>query len=369
MKKQKKNFKEWLENSIFYCGDFYVKLSFTILFIVIFIISFFAFNGYKYLFSVEYADNLRGYNFQIHTIDVEQGDCFLIRLPQKKCMLIDTGEEKYSNRVHEYINQFFISEGISQIDYFVLTHPDSDHIGGAKSIIDKFKVKSLLRPPIYSLFEKETGKDSLNLDVDESIIYNQTIKEGYDKGINIEFFEKGKTINLGGCKLEFLSPKLQKYSSSNDYSAVMMFSQQTKKFLFMGDAEKEIEKTIIKEYGDYLKADLLKVGHHGSNTSTSQELLDIVNPQIAVISCSGSSTLFPHNDVINRLENKEVNIITTAEKGNFVLGIRNDKLIFAVAERSTNLLALLLCIILTIVIIIWENPFKRRKTFILQKKT
>lgn len=366
--KKDKSLKNIFKDSILNTNEFYVKLCFTILFVVIFVVSFFSFEGYKYFYSVIYADEFKGYNFQIHTINVEQGDCFLLKFPNNQCMLIDTGEEEYSEIVCEYIDQFFIAENIKKIDYLLLTHPDTDHIGGAKAIMKKYKVETLLRPPVYSYSENLRSEATQNFDVDESLIYDEVIMYAYENGINNQIFQKGMKFDFGGCKAEFLSPKLQSYSSNN-YSGVVMFSLQNKKFLFMGDAESEIEQELIQEYGNSLRADVLKVGHHGSNTSSSQDFIDVVAPEFALISNGGNSRYFPNTSVVNRLENANASILSTAEQGNFVVGIKNNSIVYSIAKRPPNIIALIFALVLIVVFIIWENPFKKYKALFLQKKT
>lgn len=362
MKQKEVDFKSKFKNSVFYTNDFYVKLCFTILFIAIFIVSFFSFGGVKYFYSTAYADSFKGYNFQIHAIDVGHGDCFLIKLPNDESMLIDAGKENNSLVVCEYINQFLSFENLKQIDYFVLTHADSDHIGGAKNIINNFKVANLLRPPVYSVTESQTSYATEDFETDEGFLYDEVIMRAYEKGVSSQYFYQGMTIQFGDCKLEFLSPQINaKGLSSNNYSGVMMFHYQAKKFLFMGDAEEEIEKGLINKYGTNLKADVLKVGHHGSATSSSKEFLELVAPEYAIISSEGNSSYFPDFNVVQNLKNSDSTLLPTYEFGNLVVSIKNDEIIYAKAQRLPNYLALIFAVVLIFVLIIWENPIKKDK--------
>lgn len=354
--------------NIFTNGEIYVKLSFTVLLISLFVVLFIALNGYQYFYSTIYADDLKGANFQIHTINVEQGDCFLIKFPSNECMLIDTGEKEYSNKVCEYISQFLHEENLTKIDYLLLTHPDSDHIGGATVIMNRFKVDKLLRPPIYSYSESMLPTAVMNFNVDNSQIYDEIIKYSYANSIEMDFFSQGLTFDFNGCNLEFLSPKLEKYSDSNDYSAVVMISQENKKFLFMGDAEKEIENKLINEYGDSLKADVLKVGHHGSITSTSQQFIEKVMPSYAIISSGGNSKFFPNSQIIDRLENSNAQVLSVAKLDNFVLSIKNNDITYKVAERPPNFPALIFLIVLFLILIVWKYPILKNKELIFTKK-
>ena len=250
-----------------------LKASIIFFIVAITIGCFFFFDGIKIFASSTYVDSFKGSEFQIHTIDVENGDAFLIRLPENKTMLIDCGEEEYSDRVVSYINQYFASEGLHQIDYFVITHPDSDHCGSGKSIIDNFRVKNLYRPTINAKSESITSQEQSEYKTSSSVLYDQLIMAATRQGTNMIFSTKGEEISLKNCKIQFLSPSETTYNEDNNYSAVIMIKYYTKKFLFMGDADNIIEKTLIEEYGSELQADVLKVGHHGSKTSTTQDFL------------------------------------------------------------------------------------------------
>lgn len=364
MKKQK--LKESLKE-VLIRGEIWVKFGFAILFISILVVSFFVFDGYQYFYSTTYANAYKGYYFQIHTIDVGKGDCFLIKFPNNECMLIDTGEEIYANTISEYIKQFFHAEKITKIDYLLLTHPDSDHIGGANTILNDFKVETLLRPPVYSYSESQLSSSTRNFIVDDSLTYDETIMTAYDKGMKIEVFSKGMTLNFGDCKAEFLSPKLSTYSNSNNYSAVIMFQQQNKKFLFMGDAQDEIENALIDEYGDYLKADVLKVGHHGSNTSSSQSFLEKVRPSYAILSCPKNSKYFPDKEVSQRLQAVGTEIISTAKNGNFVMTIKNNSIVFSKSYRPINYAAIIFSVLLIVSLILFKLTFKNKGSIFIKK--
>lgn len=360
MKKQKKNFKTLFLNSPFSKNDFYVKLSFTILFVVIYIIIFLTNHGFIYFESYIYTDSYKYYPFQVHLIDVEHGDALLIRFTNNQTMLIDTGQEQYSDRVLSYIRQYMYIENLNKIDYLVLTHPDSDHVGSAKEVINTFQVDNIYRPKIYSISEKDLPSSTEGYSTDNTLAYDEAIMAGYNKNCNMIYSEKDILLQLGGCKVEFLSPKLSSYSQSNNYSSVIMITYQTKKFLFTGDSETLIENQLIADYGDYLKADVLKVSHHGSNTSTSQEFLEYVKPKYALISCENNSSLFPSTQVKQRLENYGTTILTTAKLGNFVLTVDNQEVIYSVGTKENNL-ALILSLFVIIVLIMWQNPFKNMK--------
>ena len=361
MKKEKKSLSQRFKESMFNDGEFYVKLCFTILFVVLFVVSFYSFQGYQYFYSNVYADELKENNFQIHVVNVKQGDCFLIKLPNNQCMIIDCGKEQYKEAVKEYISQFLYEENLKQIDYLVLTHPDSDHVGGAESVLKTFKVASLLRPPVYSLSEREYAI-SQEYPIDEGVEYDNAISVAYAKDIQTEIFYKGLKLSFGGCEVEFLSPQLKNTYTSNNLSAVMMFTYQTKKFLFMGDAEEQVEQELLLNYGENLKADVLKVGHHGSKTSTSLNFLNAVKPSYAIISSGNSSEYFPHLEVVERLEKMNTKILRTSVLNNFVIGLQKEQIVYVKAQRPANYSAIIFSFLLIFNLIVWEKPILKNNT-------
>ena len=336
-----------------------LKTSLSLLILAIFLVIFFAFNGSHIFYSTAYVSAFKGNEFQIHTINVGQGDSFLIRLPNDKTMLIDCGGYDKGDIVSSYVKQYFKNENLSKIDYFVLTHPDIDHIGGGKVIIDTFEIENLYRPKYYSVYEEENSLIEEDYKISDSYTYDYIVKKAYQKNINMIFSEKGLAINESGFTVEFLSPKKDFYSASNDYSAVIMISCQDKKALFMGDASTEIESTLVSDYGDNLKADILKLGHHGSKTSTSEEFLDIVNPSYAIISVDkNNSYSLPDISVLNRLNERGIKYNSTSTDGNFVFSVENDEVKVALENKNKLDVALLLSITIVLMLIVWAIPIK-----------
>ena len=125
----------------------------------------------------------------------------------------------------------------------------------------------------------------------------------------------------------------------------------------MGDAESKVEEEMIDMYGDELKADVLKVGHHGSKTSSSQKFLQFVNPQITILSCADKSTILPSIEVVDRLTDMQIKIASTANEGNFSMRVNNSEVEFAKAKRKPNYLVIILTIEMILVFIVWKSPF------------
>lgn len=235
-------------------------------------------------------------NLVVDIIDVGQGESILIRLPREKTMLIDAGSRSESSKVVNYIKD----RGIYKIDYLIATHPHEDHIGGMVDVIENFDIGKIYMPKVT-----HTSKTFKNM------LY--AIK---NKGLKITPAEGGnKILEDSTLSVDILAPNSNKYESLNNYSIVLKITYGKTSFLFTGDAEKISEKEIL-DMGYNVRADVLNVGHHGSNSSTTKKFLEEVSPQIAVISYGKDNKYgHPHTEVINRLEELGVDIYTTAKHG------------------------------------------------------
>lgn len=233
---------------------------------------------------------------KIHYLDVGQGDSTLIELPNGEIMLIDAAEKSEANKIIQYIKDL----GYQKIDYVTGTHPHTDHIGGLASVIESFEVGSIYMPKAIA-----TSKTYENL---LTTIANKDLKiKTAKKGINI--------IDTEGLKIEILSPSKTEYNNLNNYSIVLKLSYQNHNFLFMGDAEKEIEEELTSN----LSSDVIKVGHHGSDTSSSNAFIELVKPKYAIISVGDNNKYnHPSRDVINRWENIGAKIYQTNKEGTIV---------------------------------------------------
>lgn len=338
-------------------SDIYFRASLTLLLTTIFVILFFIFGGNLYFISVRAVSEFKGYPFQIHAIDVGQGDCTLIRFPNNETMLIDAGRSGEGERVVAYLKNFFKNEGLNKINYLVLTHSDSDHIGGAIDVLQNIEVDTVYRPNIYTQEEADELTDGSQVYVVDTQTYNTIIDLIGQKKCNVVVTKAGESMNLGGARVEFLSPNEEYYSDSNSFSAVIMITYQTKKFLFMGDAGVDIENVLIEEYGSYLDADVLKVGHHGSATSSSNAFLEIVSPSYSLMYISSNKD-FPDTSVFNKLRELGSKIYSTYSEGDFAMTVYNDSIIFADAPEPTFDIALLISIYVILVLLTWgiKNP-------------
>lgn len=271
-----------------------LKNNFYIASLIILLISC-SFIVYNVITKVEKKDmtlNSEG-NLIVHYIDVGQGDSTFIELPNKETMLIDAGEKSESKKVINYINEL----GYETINYVVGTHPHSDHIGGLEEVIKTFNIDSIYMPKVVT--NSNIYKNLLTTIKNE----DKTIKKAF-KDVNII---KDEELNIS-----FLSPTKDEYSNINNYSAVLKITFGDNNFLFMGDAEIEVEK----ELEPLVHYDVLKVGHHGSDTSSSLDFIKSINPKYAIISV-GKDNKYGHPDknIIKKYEDNNIEIYRTDTNG------------------------------------------------------
>jgi competence protein ComEC len=236
-------------------------------------------------------------NLKIHFINVGQADSILIE-QGLEYMLIDAGNNSDGKLVKNYL----IDKGVKTLEYVIGTHPHEDHIGGLDYVVNDFNINKIYLP-------KATSTTKTFQDVVVAI---------KNKGMKVAVPKPGETFNLGSAKCTILAPIGSDYSSLNNYSIVIKLEFGNNSFLFTGDAESISEKEILAKGFD-VSADLLKVGHHGSNTSTTDEFLSKVNPKYAVISSEvGNDYGHPHKEIISKLKNKSIQIYRTDELGTII---------------------------------------------------
>lgn len=236
-------------------------------------------------------------DLQVHVLDVGQADAIVVELPNNRVLLIDAGEKESGTKVCDYIKKL----GYKEINYVVATHPHADHIGGMAEVINNFDIKNIYMPKV-----------STNTKTYENLLL--TIK---DKGLKINTgFSGVQILKEDNLSLEIVAPHKEEYSSLNNYSLVLKLVYGDKKFLFMGDAE-SISESEIKED---IKSDVLKVGHHGSNTSNSESFLKKVKPNYAIISVGKDNKYnLPSKETIKRLEKYTNNIYRTDRDGTITI--------------------------------------------------
>ncbi|HID0816612.1 ComEC/Rec2 family competence protein [Clostridium botulinum] len=236
---------------------------------------------------------------KVHYIDVGQGDSILVQTKDKN-ILIDAGTRKSSDNLISYLKK----QHIKKLDYVIATHPHEDHIGGMPKVIEEFEISNFYAP-------KKTANTK---------IFKDMILQLKKKNLKINVAKKGISLNLStNSSLDFLAPVKDNYENTNDSSAVVKLTHVNTKFLFTGDAEKTSEKDILNSNED-LSSNVLKVGHHGSHSSSSKEFLDKINPKIAIISCGKNNDYgHPHKETMKELNKRNIEVYRTDIDGNIVL--------------------------------------------------
>ena len=243
-------------------------------------------------------------NMEILFLDVSQGDSILLHYPHNKYnILIDTGGNYNYEISKNIIIPYLKSKGINKIDYLILTHGDYDHMGESINLIENFKVEKV----IFNCGEfNDLEKELIKVLEKKKIKYYSCIKE----------------LNIDNSKLYFLQTK--EYDNENDNSSVIYFNYYNYKFLFMGDASTEREKDILEKY-NLKDVDFLKVGHHGSNTSSSEEFINSINPKYSLISVGKNNRYgHPNKEVLDTLNDSK--IYRTDQDGSIMFKIKKDKL-------------------------------------------
>lgn len=226
-------------------------------------------------------------------IDVGQGDCTLI-VSGDSVILVDGGESGAADSVINFLR----NKNISEIDCCIATHPHSDHIGSLYRVFEEFEIVDVIMPEIPE-----------NL-IPTSKAYEKFMRSVAEHAQNVYPAETGETHAYGDIKIEILGP-VGEYDNLNDYSVVSRIVYGNTALMLTGDAEKPAEEDILSK-GLNCSADLLKAGHHGSRTSTSDEWIYAVNPQFAVFSCGMNNDYgHPHKETVKRLEKNEIDYYRT----------------------------------------------------------
>ena len=243
-------------------------------------------------------------SFNVVYLSVGNGDSSLITLPYNKGnILIDTGGLYNYEIVKNKTIPYLMSLGITKVDYLITTHGDYDHMGEAINLVNNFKVEKV----IFNCGEfNELEQDLIKALDKKKIPYYSCIKE----------------LNIDGNKLYFLNDK--DYDNENDNSSVVYMKFNNHKFLFMGDAGVEVEEDLIEKY-NLQDIDVLKVGHHGSKTSSSKNFINEINPKYSIISVGKNNRYgHPNKEVIDNLIDSK--IYRTDKDGSIMFKIKNNKL-------------------------------------------
>lgn len=275
---------------------------------------------WKTLFKVcavnEFSTKADDYPMSVHVLDVGKADCIFITCEGKN-ILIDAGETS----IYKFVNEYLRKMRVKKIDQLILTHQHSDHVGCMSYIVNEFDIKSFMMPRI---------KDEITPTFKS---YERLLISLNQKAIPTAPPEPGKSYNIGEMKVDVFAP-LQQYDDMNSNSIVMKITYKNKSFLFTGDAGNESERDMLAAGFD-LKSDVLKVGHHGSKTATSQKFLNKVQPLYAVISVGEDRNKLPKKETINRLKKNNIKVYRTDLDGTVIFATDGDNMrIFCEKEKN-----------------------------------
>ena len=248
----------------------------------------------------------------IHFVDVGNGDCIIVNSTYG-VILVDAGTNESEESVREYIKHL----GIEEIDYAVFTHPHDDHIGGADMILREFPVRYVIAPG-------ERGEDA----VSESFL--AALEES-----DAEVLEptSGESFVLGDIEMYVLAPNSE--PEGNNGSTVLKMVYGDTSWLLTGDAEAEAEAEMLDKYSEELACDLIKLAHHGSETSTTEEFLRAVSPRLAVVSCGKyNANNHPSPLVLDRLERFGAECFRTDLSGTLVFTSNGREIVLKDQDKS-----------------------------------
>lgn len=248
---------------------------------------------------------------EIHVIDVGQGDATAIRTPRGHWILIDAGPRTPSyDAGRQRVTPYLLARGARRIDVLLLTHPDADHVGGAQWLWHAFDIGAVLDPAIA------TGKD----------IYTDVLEAARSHGTRWMAAREGREIRVDDVVLRVLAPSdsfLDHPHDSNDLSAVVRLEYGSFGALFLGDAPTGVEDAVVERFGPGVRSQVIKVGHHGSRTSTGDSLLNAVRPVLALVSVGRHNRYgHPAPVVIGRLAEHGVRILRTDLDGSIEVRVR-----------------------------------------------
>jgi len=253
--------------------------------------------------------------FQVSFVDVGQGDATIIQAGTHS-MLIDAGTNASTITLVNNIK----ADGINNFDVVVGTHPHEDHLGGMDAVLNQFGTGTFYMPAVSS----------------DTKTFEDVLQAAHRKGLAVSTPVPGSSFTLGTATCTILAPNSQSYSDVNSYSIVLRVAYGQSTFLFTGDAQTDSEKEMLAK-GYNLKADVLKVGHHGSGTSTSPEFLKAVSPAYAVIMVgAGNDYGHPHQVTLNKLNSAGVKVYRTDLNGNITFNSDGQKLSVKTAKSTAS---------------------------------
>ncbi|MGI6200875.1 MAG: ComEC/Rec2 family competence protein [Christensenellales bacterium] len=242
--------------------------------------------------------------FSVHVIDVGQGDAILVRCGDQD-MLVDAGPQSGVDQLLAYLEEV----GVARLTAVVETHPHEDHIGGMDEVLAAYPVDKVYLSPASSTTKSfERVLDAID-----------------EQGLDAEVPEAGDRFSLGAAQVEVLGPAAA-YDDANDSSLVLKVTYQGQRVLLQGDAEARSERDILASGAD-VAAEVIKLGHHGSNTSTDLDYLEAVDPDLALISCGQDNSYgHPHEETLDKLIRRQITFARTDLEGTLVVAYQQGRL-------------------------------------------
>jgi competence protein ComEC len=250
-----------------------------------------------------------GSRLEVHMIDVGQGDAIALRTPRWRWILIDAGDQWRVGDVGERVVVPYLRRRGGEVAAFILSHPHADHIGGAASVISRL--------PVAFVWDGGYAQ--------ASTIYENVLDAARKRRVAWRRARAGAPLDIDGVRLTVLSPTAAEIANAPDANAasvVVMAEYRGTRILLTGDAERDVEARLARQLGRDLRADVLKVGHHGSSTSTTPALLDAVSPRIALVSVGAENRYgHPAPGVLATLNARGVQVLRTDDDGSVVVSI------------------------------------------------
>lgn len=253
------------------------------------------------------ACGARDEQLYVCVLDVGQSECILLSVGESH-MLIDTGSAAQRDTVIAALAE----RGVERLEYLLITHAHEDHYGNARSVLETYPVEALLLP-------EHAGEEAG---------YALVAQAAEREGVRVQTLEDGLTFSLKGAAIAVLLAARDEKNLNNE-SPVIRLSFGTCVLLFTGDLEKEGEEALLACYAGFLDSDFLKVGHHGSDTATSEALLAEVTPALAAVSCGEDNEYgFPHKAVLDRLSAHGTRVYRTDTAGTLVFECNGKEIVY-----------------------------------------